>query len=505
MKKTTLLCILDGWGHREEQKHNAIAAADTPNWDQIAKTYPRSLLYTSGEHVGLPEGQMGNSEVGHMNIGCGRVMLQLLPRINKAVREDTLTEREGFKNFVAALKESGGACHLLGIISDGGVHGHMDHVLYLARKISALGIKTYIHAFLDGRDTAPRSAAEYLEKFQQAIASESNISLATICGRYYGMDRDNNWDRVEKNYHVIAEAVGQETDDFVATVQGLYEQDVTDEFIKPHLLSGYEGVKEGDGFFMTNYRADRARQIIRAFLEKDFAEFDTKAVQFAAVLGMAEYSKDIDEYLPALFPAEIPENTLADILEEHNLKQLHIAETEKYAHVTFFFNGGLEDEKKGEKRILIPSPDVKTYDLQPEMSAPQVTDELVAAIKSGEYDFIVVNFANPDMVGHSGVWDSAVAAVTQMDKALGVLEQAILAVDGQMLVTADHGNIECMYDEQTDQPHTAHTLNPVPFVIIKKNTDFTLKDGKLCDIAPTILQLMNLKQPVEMTGESLIK
>jgi len=505
MKKTTLLCILDGWGHREETEYNAIASANTPNWDRMSKSYPKSFLHASGLNVGLPDGQMGNSEVGHMNIGCGRIMLQLLPRINTAITEGNLKDRGALQKFVSDLKKSGGACHLLGLASDGGVHGHIDHVIYLAKVMADEGIRTYIHAFLDGRDAAPRSAAGYVERLEAEISDYDGVSLATICGRYYGMDRDNNWDRVAQNYHAIAKSEGVKANNLLDAIKACYAVDKTDEFIKPHILPSYAGVKDGDGFFMSNYRADRAREITRAFLEEGFSEFPREQINFSTSLGMAEYSTEITEYLPSIFSKEIPSSTLADILERENKTQLHIAETEKYAHVTFFFNGGAEEEKQGEKRILVPSPKVKTYDMQPEMSAEEVLSKLTAALQSGEYDFIVVNFANPDMVGHTGVWEAALSAVEQIDKSIGQLEKTILDLDGNMMITADHGNIEYMYEKSSNQPHTAHTTNVVPFVLINKGAEFNLLDGKLCDIAPTILELMQINQPSEMTGKSLIK
>lgn len=504
MKKTTLLCILDGWGHRLETDYNAIAAAKTPNWDSLTASYPKTLLKTSGRHVGLPDGQMGNSEVGHMNIGCGRVVLQLLPKINHAVKKDLISEEKEFIAFVDKLKRSGGVCHLLGMISDGGVHGHIEHVIYMAKKLATQNITVNIHGFLDGRDVAPKSAIAQLENLFAQLKPFPNVKLASLVGRYFGMDRDNNWSRVADNYFAISEGRGLKTSNFIEAINSCYEKNITDEFIPPIIDDSYAGIKKEDGFFITNFRADRARQIIRAFLAEDFSGFERQKIQFAARLGMAEYAQDIDHYLPTLFPSKIPKNTLADVIAEHKLKQLHIAETEKYAHVTFFFNGGVEQEKPGEDRELVPSPQVKTYDLKPEMSAPIVKEKLLTALKLGKYDFIVVNFANPDMVGHSGVWQAAIDAVEQIDNILGELAEQIVALNGNMLVTADHGNIEYMFDKKAKQPHTAHTLNPVPFILVSTK-QVALKEGSLCDIAPTILDLMSLKKPSEMTGCSLLE
>ena len=501
---TKLLCILDGWGHREEVSYNAIKNANTPVWDRMLEEYSHSLLETSGEAVGLPKGQMGNSEVGHMNIGSGRIMMQTLPRINDSIVNDSLKKLPEFLKFIEDLKKSQGACHLLGMLSDGGVHSHQEHIIYLAKELAAQGILVHLHIILDGRDTSPNSAISYLENLIAEITDNSLIKISTLGGRYYAMDRDNNWDRVSLAYNEIADAKNKIFSEAITYVNDSYSKKNSDEFILPASNIEYQGIEDGDGFFIANFRADRARGLIASFLDKGFSGFEREKKDFSAKLGMVEYSKNINEYLPCLFPSYIPENTLSDVLEQHSLKQLHIAETEKYAHVTFFFNGGEEKEKIGEKRILIDSPAVATYDLKPEMSAPELTKELVNAILSKRYDFIVVNFANPDMVGHSGVWKAALKAVEQIDESLGILEESILKTDSEMLVTADHGNIEDMFDIAKGQAHTAHTINPVPLVLVSKNKR-DLKSGKLCDIAPTILNLMNVEVPVEMTGVSLIE
>jgi 2,3-bisphosphoglycerate-independent phosphoglycerate mutase len=507
-KKTTLLCILDGWGERQNTQYNAIFHASTPNWDNIKKNYVGSSLYSSGHHVGLPEGQMGNSEVGHMNIGTGRIILQNLPKINQAIKQDNLKNNSELTNAIASLKNTGGVFHLLGLLSDGGVHSHEEHILYLAKTIANQGVEVAIHGFLDGRDVAPQAAAKSLQGFLDKIAQDQNIKLASICGRYYAMDRDNNWDRVNLAYKAIKDADAIKSSDFIADINKSYLAKVTDEFIKPYITKDYQGMQDGDGFMMLNFRADRVRQIIRAFLDKNCKPdlFASNKVKFATKLGMVEYSQAINNYLPCLFTNNISENTLSDVLVNKAMKQLHIAETEKYAHVTFFFNGGKEESQKGEDRILVPSPAVATYDLKPEMSAYEVTEKLVEVIKLHKYDFIVVNYANPDMVGHTGNWQAAKQAVEHIDKILGELEEVILDNDGNMLITADHGNIEQMFNPDNGQAHTAHTLSMVPFILVKKaQENIKLEDGRLCDIAPTILELININQPKEMTGKSLIK
>ena len=394
------------------------------------------------------------------------------------------------------------------MLSSGGVHSHQEHILYLAKTIASHNIKTYIHGFLDGRDVAPKSAKDSISNFLQQIAGFSNISLASICGRYYAMDRDNNWDRVALSYQAIQAADAVKTDDFIKAIDVSYHNDISDEFIKPHISNNYIGMQDGDGFLIANFRADRVRQIISAFLDPNFDvdhNFSRETlVKFSAQIGMVEYSQDINNYLPCLFSNEVPENTLSEILAAHKMQQLHIAETEKYAHVTFFFNGGKEQAQIGEDRILVPSPAVATYDLKPEMSAYEVTEKLLNAIKQQKYDFIVVNYANPDMVGHTGNWQAAKAAVEHIDKILGQLKSSILEIAGNMIISADHGNIEYMFDNDKNQVHTAHTLNQVPFVLISNTQDFNLSDGKLSDIAPTILELMNITQAKEMTGKSLL-
>ncbi len=510
--KPVVLTILDGWGHREETEHNAIAQAQAPTWDHLLATYPHGLINASELHVGLPEGQMGNSEVGHMNIGSGRVLMQELPKIDAAIASGELKEKldSRFRG------NDGGRVHLLGLLSDGGVHSHMNHMAAVANMLAASGVEVLVHAFLDGRDTPPQSALGFIEQFEKDITLTPTLSLkgrgsvriATVSGRYYAMDRDKRWDRVQKAYNALTVASGARFASAKAATQASYAAGVTDEFVLPCVIGDYDGMRDGDALMMVNFRADRVREILTALVDPAFKDFARdKTIRFSRALGMAEYSKALAPLVPALFPPEPLTNILGEIISNAGLKQLRIAETEKYAHVTFFFNGGREQEFDGEERILIPSPKVATYDLQPEMSAPEVTDALVAAIESGKFDFIVVNYANTDMVGHSGDIVAAKKAVEAVDQCLGRVVEATLAAGGAMLITADHGNAEMMHDHDSGQSHTAHTLNLVPVVLVSKafeHQKFSIPEGKLGDIAPTILQLMELAQPAEMTGVSLL-
>lgn len=507
--KPVVLCILDGWGHRTELENNAIALAPTPTWDKWigADGRPHALIETSGSDVGLPAGQMGNSEVGHMNIGAGRVVLQDLPQIDAAVADGSLAKRQALQDFIATLKKKNGSCHLMGLISPGGVHSHQDHIVALAKAVAKAGVPVKIHAFLDGRDTPPQSAKDFFEKFLADISDSEHVSIATVGGRYYGMDRDNRWDRVERAYAAIVSGEGDVADNAGDVIRSAYAKDVTDEFVVPAVLNGYSGMDNGDGLLVANFRADRVRQILTALLDDRFDGFKrAKTPQFSAVLGMTEYSSILSERMSALFPSEVPEQSLGEVVSNAGLTQLRIAETEKYAHVTFFLNGGTETEFPGEERILVPSPQVATYDLQPEMSAGEVTDKLVTAIESGKFDLIVVNFANGDMVGHTGVLEAAMKAAETLDSCLGRLEAAVTEAGGALLVSADHGNCEMMVDPQTAEPHTAHTIGKVPIVLVSGNADISaLRDGRLADLAPTVLDIMGLAQPDAMTGASLIE
>jgi len=501
--RPVILCILDGWGARAERADNAIALASTPNWDRFAEIYPQAHLDASEEQVGLPSGQMGNSEVGHMNLGAGRLVLQDLPRIDTAIEEGAVAEIAVLQEFVSALKGSGGTAHLMGLLSPGGVHSHQDHIAHLANLLADQGVPVMLHAFLDGRDTPPRSALDYLAGFQKAAP---RARIGTVIGRYFAMDRDKNWDRVSRAYAAVADGDGAGSADALNVIRDAYDRGETDEFVQPAVIAGYDGLRDGDGLLVANFRADRIREILTALLDPNFSEFPgRKPIEFAAAVGMTSYSESLDRHLTTLFPTIQIQNVLGHVVSAANLRQLRIAETEKYAHVTFFFNGGEERTFEGEERILIPSPKVATYDLQPEMSAPELTNRLVAEIENGVYDLIVVNYANTDMVGHSGVLSAAIGAVEAVDQCLGRLETAVKKAGGAMIVTADHGNAEMMTDVATGQAHTAHTTNKVPVFAIGDAVRIrTLRDGRLADVAPTVLDLLNISQPAEMTGQSLI-
>ena len=504
MKRPALLCILDGWGWRPEAApDNAITAAATPNYTRLLADCPHALLATSGSAVGLPKGQMGNSEVGHMNIGAGRIVAQDLPRIDVAIEEGTLAGRPVLQEVIGKAREGGGALHIMGLLSPGGVHSHQDHIVALVK--AALGVPVFVHAFLDGRDTPPKSARGFLEKFLSDIAGLPGVRLATLAGRFYGMDRDKRWDRVERAYDAIVDGSARRYTDPLEALEASYAEGVTDEFVAPVVLDEYAGVRDGDVLLFANFRADRAREICTAMLDPAFDGFVRRRVaKFAAAAGLTEYSDALKPLMGAVFPPEDVRDTLGEVVAARGLKQLRIAETEKYAHVTFFLNGGRETQFQGEDRILIPSPKVATYDLKPDMSAPEVTDRLEAAILSGEYDLIVCNYANPDMVGHTGIMAAALAAVETIDRALGRLRAAVEKMGGVMLVTADHGNIEMMEDPATHEPFTAHTTLDVP-VIVVNGPKARLKDGRLADVAPTMLDLMGLPVPAAMTGHSLLR
>lgn len=504
-KKPVVLCILDGWGERKETLNNAVKMGDTPTWDRLVETCPKSQLIASGLDVGLPDGQMGNSEVGHMTLGSGRVILQDLPRIDTAIHDGSLENNPVLMAFIEKLKATGGTCHLLGLLSPGGVHSHQWHMRTLAGIVCAHGVPVAVHAFLDGRDCPPKSAANMVSRFEVDIRHMNCISIATVTGRYWGMDRDNRWDRVEKAYRGIAEGEGDKALNALEAINAAYENDVTDEFVEPTVIGDYDGMQNGDGLLMANFRADRAREILSALADPNFDGFvRPRFLEFAARTGMVEYSDTHNTFMDALFPPVELTDILAEVIANAGMTQLHTAETEKYAHVTFFFNGGREEPFAGETRILVKSPDVPTYDQQPEMSAPEVTDNLVAAIEAGTYDFIVVNYANGDMVGHTGVMDAAVQAVEAVDTCVARLEAAVKAAGGTMLITADHGNCEKMCDGAN--PHTAHTLFPVPAVLVNgPGWAKGLRDGGLVDIAPTMLQLLGLDVPASMDGRSLIE
>ena len=508
-KSPTALIILDGWGYREEIKDNAIAQGATPNWDRLWEEAPHTLISASGMDVGLPGGQMGNSEVGHMSLGSGRVVYQNISRIDKAIADGTFDTNPAYVEAIDKANEGGGAVHVFGLLSPGGVHSHEDQILAAIKLAAGRGSKkVYLHAFLDGRDTPPRSAADSLQKVEDLFSQLNCGGIASIIGRYYAMDRDNRWDRIEYAYEMLTEAKSSYTASSAqAALQAAYDREENDEFVKSTLIceSPDQAVtlRDGDSVLFMNFRSDRARQLTRAFVDTNFNEFERKVVpKLADFVMTTEYSADIDTSIA--FPSESLDNVLGDYLSQMGKTQLRIAETEKYAHVTFFFSGGREALFPGEERVMIPSPDVATYDLQPQMSAPELTDKLVEAIRSREYDLIVCNYANGDMVGHTGIFDAAVAAVEALDECIGRVEAALLEVGGQALITADHGNCEQMIDYESGQLHTQHTTELVPLVYVG-DTKLALAPsaGKLADIAPTLLSLMNIEQPAEMSGVNL--
>lgn len=506
----SLLLILDGWGHRDNPDSNAISLANTPIWDSLLEQRPHTLIHTSGAKVGLPDGQMGNSEVGHMNLGAGRVVYQSLSRINKAISEGDFFENTALTNAVDQAIEKGKALHIMGLLSPGGIHSHEDQIEAMIDLAIQRGCqKIYLHALLDGRDTPPRSASNSLERFEAKLQQAQCGKIASITGRFFALDRDNRWDRVEKAFNAICHGQAAFTfPDPISALEAAYARDENDEFVQSSCLhSEAEAsvkVEDGDAIIFMNFRADRAREITRAFVDTDFSDFDrgTQA-KLSDFVMLTQYAENIDT--TCAFAPSTLDNVLGEYLAKQNLSQLRIAETEKYAHVTFFFSGGREPEFDGETRILVPSPDVATYDLMPEMSAYEVCDKLIQAIENREYDAIICNFANGDMVGHTGVLSAAIKAVEVLDECLGKITKAILAVDGNCLITADHGNVEQMLDEHTGQKLTSHTSGPVPLVYVGNKQVQLKDDGALSDIAPTLLSLMGLTAPEEMTGHTLVE
>ncbi|WP_210530039.1 2,3-bisphosphoglycerate-independent phosphoglycerate mutase [Rubellimicrobium arenae] len=503
MPKPVVLCILDGWGLRDDPFANAPKLAQTPTFDRLWTDFPHAQLVTHGPDAGLPRGQMGNSEVGHTNIGAGRVVAMDLGQIDLAIEDGSFAANAALQAFIATLRRSGGTAHLVGVASDGGVHGHIAHTLAAARIIAAAGVPVAIHAITDGRDVAPTSAGDFIAELQRGLPDGARI--ATVIGRYYALDRDNRWERVRTAYDAIAEAKGARAKDAASAVSLASERGQTDEFIEATVLDGYEGLKPEDGLFCLNFRADRAREILAALADPDFAGWDRgPAPTLAARLGMVTYSDRHDAWYPQVFPKRDIVNTLGAWVASKGLRQFRLAETEKYPHVTFFLNGGIETPYPGEDRYMAPSPKVATYDLQPEMSAEEVTDHFVQAIEAG-YDLIVTNYANPDMVGHTGDLAAAIKACEAVDRGLARVLAALDKAGGAMVVTADHGNCELMVDPETGGPHTAHTTNPVPVILFGGPQGVALRDGRLADLAPTILDLMGLDLPPEMTGRSLIQ
>ena len=502
--RPVVLCILDGWGLAPPGPGNAVALADTPVFDGLMRECPRATLVTHGRDAGLPAGQMGNSEVGHTNIGAGRVVAMDLGQIDLALEDGSFATNAALGAFIAELKSGGGTAHLLGLVSDGGVHGHLAHMFAAARAIVAAGVPVAVHALTDGRDVGPTSAPGFVAELTAGLPEGAKV--ATVIGRYWAMDRDRRWDRVERAFRAIVGAEGARAGDAATAVAMAHARRETDEFIAPTVIEGYAGARDGDGLFCLNFRADRAREILAALADPAFAAFDAgDRPRWAACLGMVEYSDAHRDYMRAMFPPRDLKNTLGAWVAAQGMRQFRLAETEKYPHVTFFLNGGKETPEPGEDRFMPQSPKVATYELAPEMAAAEVTARLVAAIDSGDYDLIVVNYANPDMVGHTGDIAAAARACAAVDRGLGAALEALQRAGGAMLLTADHGNAEMLIDPATGGPHTAHTLNPVPVLLIGGPAGVRLRDGRLADVAPTVLALMGLDQPAEMTGECLIR
>ena len=506
-RKPVMLMILDGFGINPNEKGNAVAIANTPNIDKLKKTWPTTIIHTSGLDVGLPEGQMGNSEVGHTNIGAGRIVYQDLTRITKSIEDGDFFSIKEFADAIDNCKKNNSNLHIMGLLSDGGVHSHIRHLIALLELAKRKDFENvYVHCFLDGRDTPPTSGEGYIAKLEEKMKEKGVGKIATIEGRFYAMDRDKRWNRVKEAYDAMVNGVGEEATSALGAIEASYQKEVFDEFVKPTVICNGDSpvatIKDNDSVIFFNFRPDRAREITRTLVDKDFNEFETKKMNLFFVC-FTQY----DETMPNVKIAFKPEtlvNTFGEYISKKGLKQLRIAETEKYAHVTFFFNGGEEKEYEGEDRILVPSPKVETYDLKPEMSALEVTDKVVEAINSGKYDSIILNYANPDMVGHTGSLEAAVKAVETIDGCVGKVVEAIEKQNGVLIITADHGNAEQMIDYKTGEPQTAHTTNPVPLILVGLE-GVKLKEGKLADLAPTMLDIMGLEKPQEMTGESLIE
>ncbi|MCY4043590.1 MAG: 2,3-bisphosphoglycerate-independent phosphoglycerate mutase [Cellvibrionales bacterium] len=501
--KTALLLILDGFGSREASEQNAIKNAQTRNIDRLMATVPHTEVATSGMSVGLPEGQMGNSEVGHMTLGTGRIVYQNISRINKAISDDTLIDNEAYLSAVKKAKTNNSAVHIIGLLSPGGVHSHQDHIFAMIEMAKRLGAPSIVvHPILDGRDTPPRSAKNYLEALE-SVCSKNGAVVASLIGRFYAMDRDQRFDRVEKAYRLFTQGVGETATDSLKALDAAYLRDENDEFVSATKIEGTPNIQDNDAVIFMNFRADRARELTQSFVDDNFDSFDRgPKLSLASFVMTTEYADTLAAEC-AFKPISLT-NGLGETLAKANKTQLRIAETEKYAHVTFFFSGGQEDTFQGEERTLIPSPDVETYDLKPEMSAFEVTEQLVDAINQGKYDCIICNLANGDMVGHTGSYDAAVKAVEALDTCVGKITQAITANEGECLITADHGNCELMFDEENQQPHTQHTTGPVPLIYVGGRQAHFKKTGRLSDIAPTLLSLMQMDIPEEMTGETLL-
>lgn len=502
MNKKVVLCILDGWGIGSQDSFNAINSAK--NWAAILQKYPYTQLQASDHYVGLPDGQMGNSEVGHMTIGLGRVLMQDLPKIDQAISKGLFKKNVLIQKAVDHLRKTKKSCHIMGLLSPGGVHSHINHIISTAKFLSESSINVHVHGFLDGRDTPPKSAENYVQEFSDAIKEHPNIHLSSLSGRYFSMDRDNRWDRIELAYKAIIEGDAPKFSSTFQLIMNNYEKGITDEFIVPTVSERYKGMQDGDGLWMINFRSDRVRQILRSFLVANFDQFKReKTIHFGPTLAMNEYAQDLTPLIPSIFSKDPINHSLGEVISNLGLKQLRVAETEKYAHVTFFLNGGQEYPFPNEERIMIPSPKVSTYNHQPEMSAHEVTQAVTIAMERQDLNLIVVNYANADMVGHTGMIDAVNKAVSCVDACIKTLEEKAIQNNWLLIITADHGNAECMRAHDKVTPHTAHTRNPVPFVLI--NSDFlNLNTGSLADIAPTILDIMDIPKPKEMSGKSLL-
>ena len=507
-KKLTMLMILDGFGENPKKEGNAVKLAKTPNIDRLMKEYPNTKIAASGLAVGLPEGQMGNSEVGHTNIGAGRIVYQELTRITKSIENGDFFSNEELVKAMENCKKNNSKLHILGLVSDGGVHSHIRHLFGLLEMAKRRDIEeVYVHCFLDGRDTPPASAESYIQELEEKMRKKGVGKIATVAGRFYGMDRDKRWNRIQKAYNAMVFGEGNKSTQVINAIESSYQKEVFDEFVEPTVITNGEKpvatIEDGDSVIFFNFRPDRAREITRAIVDKDFKEFETKKMNTYFVCFT-----NYDETMPNVhiaFKKEMIKNTLGEIVSKNGGKQLRIAETEKYAHVTFFFNGGEEKQYEGEDRILVPSPKVETYDMKPEMSAYEVTQKVVEAINSEKYNCIILNYANPDMVGHTGSLSAAIKAVEAVDECVGKVITAIESQKANLIITADHGNAEQMIDYKTGEQHTAHTTNLVPLILISEKENVKLREGKLADIAPTLLELMGLEKPKEMTGESLIE
>jgi 2,3-bisphosphoglycerate-independent phosphoglycerate mutase len=498
-----MLVILDGWGWREDVADNAVRQANTPCFDALWATAPHAFLHTCGPDVGLPTGQMGNSEVGHLNLGAGRVVMQDLPRIDSAVVDGSLARIPALVDLVAKLQRSGGTLHLMGLLSPGGVHSHQDHGLALAAIFAQAGIPVAVHAWTDGRDTPPEASPDYLRNFEPKLPAGARI--ATICGRYFAMDRDNRWERVSQAWAAMARAEAPRATSAAAAIAAAHMAGKTDEFIPAAVIGDYAGISDGDALLCFNFRADRVREIMAALLDPGFTGFARPApARLVGAAGLTQYSEALNAVLGTLFPPQSMQDILGQVVSAAGRTQMRMAETEKYPHVTYFFNGGEETPFPGEDRVMVPSPKVATYDLQPEMSAPELAGKAVEAISSRKYDLIILNFANADMVGHTGSLAAAIKACEAADAGLSRIVEAVRAVGGALLVTADHGNAELMRDPTTGGPHTAHTTNPVPVVLVGGPAGAVLHEGRLADVSPTLLALMGLPQPAAMTGRSLV-